>query len=589
MFTEHSEHTLFDFDGEIARVEAETYDEFHLATQVVNALVKAVKASRVYDPDHQLYHDLQQHLIAQFACYFSHHVSLTLQISELEFSLQDRTVYRCDDVKTSVPFLFFRDGIRQLRLLQGITEEEVLGILAVLHQSDQVNRREDDLVTLFWERDFTHIDCIAEDNFLDASEVVTIATPEEFRAHRPSAPPAHEIDILLGKDIAGSDGIALTHLASLLANKELYRLTSEDMLALQREVQAEIPPTATCALAPLLLDLLPHVTGIEGHRRAMTQLTQTLHEIFNLGDCRQAHLVLLHADLLLRERRLQDWQVNDLAQLIAGVTKPQWRALIRFTLNTATQQAQQELLTLVRLCPASVLPVLLEMLSESLFESKRPLLSAALLAVGRTEPERLRQTLEEMPALCTREVMHLLGELGEKRLLPYLETALAHRNPKIRREAMTALGALGGMHVIRLLTRMLDDADEGIRCLAMDLLGRQAVDGAVDKLLALVQSRSLTDRTPAELEALFAAIGHCGGNRALEALAPLVRSHGFFSRGKTPLIRDCATRALAAIGTSEARAILDRSQRSIFTLLRHPVLQPPGQRATGKPAGADHG
>jgi HEAT repeat protein len=53
-----------------------------------------------------------------------------------------------------------------------------------------------------------------------------------------------------------------------------------------------------------------------------------------------------------------------------------------------------------------------------------------------------------------------------------------------------------------------------------------------------------------------------GSNEALPALRQLLERKGWFGRGKVDQIRIGAARALAMIGTSEAKAILESGRQS---------------------------
>jgi len=56
-------------------------------------------------------------------------------------------------LKGSLPFLFFKDGMRELRFMEGIEEWEIKGLTGIIIQRDNINEFEDDLITLIWEKD----------------------------------------------------------------------------------------------------------------------------------------------------------------------------------------------------------------------------------------------------------------------------------------------------------------------------------------------------------------------------------------------------------------------------------------------------
>ncbi|MBU1207423.1 MAG: HEAT repeat domain-containing protein [Proteobacteria bacterium] len=72
----------------------------------------------------------------------------------------------------SLPFLFFKDGMRELRFMEGIEEWEIKGLADIIIQRDNINEFEDDLITLIWEKDFIHISYLATDQFLEETPVL---------------------------------------------------------------------------------------------------------------------------------------------------------------------------------------------------------------------------------------------------------------------------------------------------------------------------------------------------------------------------------------------------------------------------------
>ena len=165
------------------------------AKALVQTFLQAVKGYRLYDTGHPTLLKFMEHLKKNFARYFEEFPSFSLQIGEHQLFYHGNVVYESDDVKESLAFVFFRDGIRELRFHRGLEVEELLDFLNAVRRSDAVNRMEDDLVTLLWEKDFSHIGYLATDEFLDEMPVLIPETVNEFRENVVSQPLAHEVEI----------------------------------------------------------------------------------------------------------------------------------------------------------------------------------------------------------------------------------------------------------------------------------------------------------------------------------------------------------------------------------------------------------
>jgi hypothetical protein len=63
-------------------------------------------------------------------------------------------VYPLAESNSDLPFLFYKDGIRELTILPGFEEKEALALVGVLARAPAVRKEEDDLITLLWQEDF---------------------------------------------------------------------------------------------------------------------------------------------------------------------------------------------------------------------------------------------------------------------------------------------------------------------------------------------------------------------------------------------------------------------------------------------------
>jgi hypothetical protein len=124
---------------------------------------------------------MQEQLFRRFQTYLEMYNSFVLQIGEYDFSFKGKIVYEDQDLKGSLPFLFFKDGLRELRFMEGIEEDEIKGLTEIIIQRDNINEFEDDLITLMWEKDFMHISYLATDQFLEETPLLIPEAREEFR------------------------------------------------------------------------------------------------------------------------------------------------------------------------------------------------------------------------------------------------------------------------------------------------------------------------------------------------------------------------------------------------------------------------
>ncbi len=577
MQAQHDLHAIIQSGQESLPAELDRVEQVPLASQLVNVLVRAAKAARVFTPGHQLHQEFQQRLRDLFDQYLSRYHSLELFITETSISMHGMVLYTCDDVRAGIPFLFYRDGVRALRFSNGITEAEIHGLLQAVRQREVINNHEDDLVTLLWECDFLHLEFEATDAYLAETGALVQVTPEEFRRNRTPEAPAHQVADSMSDealDPAGWDDL----LPPLLADKELYRLSAEDRAALQREVKEATSTAVMPNTINVLFDMLPLLEDRDTYRAVTDLLTRLLKEMFILCDYARVCDVLLRVGAMLCTLPPEDWQVTCLRDIIDSVEEAQWHDLICYLLQQPAQEMPAKRMAAFELLqPKPVLAVLIRIYDSSEQERTRAVLIEALAVVGQIDLDALLDALSVAPHQHMGEIVVLLSQVGDKRAVPYLSRALEHRDAQVRKAVVTTLGKIGGFAGLRYLMRAVEDKDEGVRLQAITALGQCDSTNGVEALLSLVRAPSFSHRSHNEIKTILGAIVPSSSKRTLDTLERLVRPRFFFKDSQYLFVRNQAIRVLSSMNSPEARVILERAKYSAIHLLFNSSMQTLGR------------
>jgi HEAT repeat protein len=154
-----------------------------------------------------------------------------------------------------------------------------------------------------------------------------------------------------------------------------------------------------------------------------------------------------------------------------------------------------------------------------------------LLERCRDEDERVRRAAVES-----------LPFLEDERATPALVRALRHETPKVRAAAAGASALAEGPGVSASLIEALGDEDSWVRYFAARSLGRLNIAESADALAGLARDDAANHVRIAAVEAL----GSVGGETAVRAVAPLIKSD-------EPDIVRVAISALGRMGTPAAR------------------------------------
>lgn len=195
-----------DLELDVSSIEGKDLDEaVDQAKDLINTFVKTIKAFRLYPPENPTLVGFIDQVYRKFQLFLNRYHYFILKIEENKLSFRGVTLYENPDLKTSLAFQLYKDGLRELRFMEGLEEGEVDGLIDIMKRSDSINKMEDDLVTLMWEKDFIHISYLATDEYLEEMPAIIPANIEQFRANLTFEPPPQSEMGDIGEETDGAE------------------------------------------------------------------------------------------------------------------------------------------------------------------------------------------------------------------------------------------------------------------------------------------------------------------------------------------------------------------------------------------------
>src|SRR5688572_26781541 len=168
--------------------------------ELFGALDKAIRAQRLYQPNNPVYQSFISGAQNAFARLWDGVPALTASVEEHAFRWYSKA-FHAGEGRDSLPFLFYKDGIRFVTFMKGF-ESEVERFLNVVNKARSHDLLGDDMVTLLWQEEFayfqySYVDALAEGLQVPQSSVPKLAgmeltlaaelapAPEGERADRP--------------------------------------------------------------------------------------------------------------------------------------------------------------------------------------------------------------------------------------------------------------------------------------------------------------------------------------------------------------------------------------------------------------------
>lgn len=316
------------------------------------------------------------------------------------------------------------------------------------------------------------------------------------------------------------------------------------------ELKNEIAGTVTeSQVAKLVLGRLREAVSKESEVSYLEKMTDMIVEVLiagiRIGD---GGLVVDAVTILAEERdrrssNEEEKKVFDEAMKKAGAKEKVEKI---FSLLDREQKKQQENVErYFELLGGYTIPTLIEILVDEERRGRRHLICKLLTSCAGSA-EGLVGQLNDPRWFVVRNLVFVLGEIGDEKSIVYLEGIASHEDARVRVEIIKALSKLGPS-TVRVLEDMLEDRDYHIKVEAIRALGKIKNQDAIASLLSLVESRDLFLRQVDVKSEAILALGKLQAYSAKPVLARMANRRSWLFHGRNKKLKEAATQALAQV------------------------------------------
>ncbi|MFQ5736588.1 MAG: HEAT repeat domain-containing protein [Thermodesulfobacteriota bacterium] len=228
----------------------------------------------------------------------------------------------------------------------------------------------------------------------------------------------------------------------------------------------------------------------------------------------------------------------------AGAREEGFRTSIQNMLVTAGTEAAELLLTAIIEAPEALT-------RKSLFN--------ALVLFGPMIREQVEARLSSPEWYVVRQMVSLLGELGDPMALDAIEKAYVHPDDRVKREVLKSLMKISSPRSTQILLRALEEDDQTLVAQAIISLGVLKDPTVIDVLGAIALKReSFADLMEPKREAIK-ALGVIGDPRGVPYLSRILSKKVWFGRKVNEEARVLAAYSLGLIGTPEAYDAIEKT------------------------------
>lgn len=558
------------------------------AGELLALLARGIRARQTYSPNNPVYQKFLGTLRAAFVSYFEQATALRVLVEEAAFRIEQEVV-RVGEGRESLPFFFYKDGIRHLEFLPGF-EAELERFLDLLHRARQAGAEGEDLVTILWEvelESFTYgyVDLLAEGVTVpDPAQGTLPLLPggivaAELAGSGSAEAPLELID--LSGDQATTAAPQPTGIFAAEDFKEtLYFLDDDDLERLRAELEREWARDLRLEVLHALYDRLE-----DGSPARQLQILELLHQLLPAfmmrGELAVAAALLRELDgLLARPGALAEEARHGTERLLAELDEPVVLAQLLEALEAGViDPGSSDLAVFLSHLGGAALPVLLRAAETTTVASVRERLGPALEQLGGSHPERLLALIGDADEAVASGAARVAGRLRLAAAVPPLTTLLGRPGELARLGAVEALVAIRSAPALKALQSVLEDPSREVRIAAARGLGVLRYQPARARFEEILDGRALRAADLTEKLAFFEAYAALAGADGVQLLEQLLSGRGLLGRRQPPEIRACAATALGRIAAPAARAVLERARDEADPVVRGAVQRSLRQEA----------
>lgn len=505
--------------------------------EVVRGFGKALKVHLLYEGAGPSLDRFVESLRARMTALWEKVDHLTVGIEEHDVQWEGLSVWTAEERGEDLPFLLYRDGVRELTFYPGFEKDELVHLVNLLAHIHRLRRDEDDLLTLLWEHDWVHlryryVEPLAEGV---APPVPSGETPQPVdprRYEEPEPEPPSVVSSVSRDDFQEAlyflDEVELRRLEEELRLEERRDLWRDVLNALFDRLEDGVAARQE-QICGILADILPTLLGA-GRLDVAAYLLGELVGVATSG------------------RHLPPGVLRTVRSLFDQLARPDTVAeLVRIVEEGGPGVSETALSQLFGFFPPEALGPLLHAGETSSSPALRASIMTAAERLGAANQEHLTRLSADADPGIAAGAARLLGRLRVTTAAGEVAKLLTRPEVAVRLTAVEALAEIRSPNGAGALETALEDADREVRVAAARALAAIGYTPARPKLEAALDGKRLREADLTERIAFFEAYGSIAGEGGVALLDRVLNGKNWLGRRETGDMRACAALGLGRV------------------------------------------
>lgn len=487
--------------------------------QIILGFTKSFKAMQMYGMGHSSFLNFFEPFYQKLSGYLRERNEFGLKVEEFGLIHDGRTVYKEEEMDMSIAFRLFKDGIRKIGFLSGLTSDELLLFIDVISRS----AKDWDIALGLWECNFTHITFYV----IETDEVLDYQVPEVPVIH---VDYDEKLKQLIMKEKIDIDAIIIPELNPQEVDNLKNKITDEER----------------AAIVPVVIKTLGDYLQTERSQEIIDGLIEILQTCVNMQDFHNARRICY---------KLKDQpDVNFIERFENDTTIMSFRDV----LNVPQDEIFNEFLAFLGFFGKRSIPLIIQIMPSVERSDRLNALRHRVAQIAGNDAKPIMELLESKDPDLLTNAIHVLGLVKPAGTDKLLEPFVYHKDENVRTAAVEALAAADQPAAI---VKFVSDPAVGVRVKALSALGRHKCPEIYPVLLDRIKQSSFLHLDFSEQREVFNYLAANGDRDLVRVMRDILHKRRWFGAKNYRVMRRLAATALSQINTAEALDILEKGRR----------------------------
>jgi HEAT repeat protein len=540
--------------------------------ELMRLMVKAIRAQQLYAPNNPMHKQALDSLRTGFAHVWAETQELALGVTEMELQWSGVSVL-ADSVKSSdsLPWLLYKDGLRELRFVKGAEETEAIRLLDIIARARKATIDDDDLVTMLWEADFTCIGYSYRDvqpDDVDTGGISKVQGP-------PTDISPEEVQLAM-EQTTGTHAVPSGVVNMADFDQTVHFLDEREADYLKQEIAREYEQDLRTNIVGALFDIFEQQGTVAVREECLDYVETMLAFMLASGNFRGVAYLL--AETRVAASRPGDLPTSLRARIDAlpdRMSAPQAVGQLLQSLDDAAALPPRDELQLLfdQLRP-SALGTVFAWLPKVRDDQLRGLVADVAGRLATANTGELVNLIDSSDVVVSNEAMWRAGVLRSQAAVAALSRMLGNPEVKRRSIAAQALASIASAGALQALEKAVGDADREVRISSIRALAQHNYRAAAPRIQAIIKGRDIRDADITEKTAVFEAYGVLSGDAGVGDLDAILNAKGgFLGKREEGSVRAAAAMGLARINSPAAHDSLIRAAADKDPVVRNAVAK----------------